>query len=114
MKALAGIRVLDWTRLLPGPFATMVLGDLGAQVDKLEDLQGADYLRHIPPLLGDTSSMFLALNRNKRSACLDLKKPSGRNAFLALARCYDVLIEQFRPGVLDRLGVSHAALQEAN
>jgi alpha-methylacyl-CoA racemase len=114
MKSLAGIKVLDWTRLLPGPFATMVLGDLGAQVDKLEDLQGADYLRHIPPLLGDTSSMFLALNRNKRSACLDLKKPSARDAFLALARHYDVLVEQFRPGVLERLGVSHATLLAAN
>jgi crotonobetainyl-CoA:carnitine CoA-transferase CaiB-like acyl-CoA transferase len=114
VKPLAGIKVLDWTRLLPGPFATMVLGDLGAQVDKLEDLQGADYLRHIPPLVGDTSSIFLALNRNKRSACLDLKKPSGREAFVALAKHYDVLVEQFRPGVLDRLGVSHAALLEAN
>jgi len=114
MKPLAGVKVLDWTRLLPGPFATMVLGDLGAQVDKLEDLQGADYLRHIPPLVGDTSSIFLALNRNKRSATLDLKKPSGREAFLALARSYDVLVEQFRPGVLDRLGVSHATLLAEN
>ena len=87
---LSGIKVLDWTRLLPGPFATMVLGDLGAQVDKLEDMQGADYLRHIPPLIGDTSSIFLALNRNKRSACLDLKKPSGREAFVTLAKHYDV------------------------
>lgn len=92
----------------------MVLGDLGAQVDKLEDMQGADYLRHMPPHIGDTSSIFLALNRNKRSACLDLKKPSGREAFLALARHYDVLVEQFRPGVLDRLGVSHATLLAAN
>jgi alpha-methylacyl-CoA racemase len=114
MKALAGIKVLDWTRLLPGPFATMVLGDLGAQIDKIEDLQGGDYLRHIPPLVGDTSSIFLALNRGKRSARLDLKKPSAREAFVALARHYDVLVEQFRPGVLDRLGVSHAALLEAN
>jgi alpha-methylacyl-CoA racemase len=114
MKPLAGIKVLDWTRLLPGPFATMVLGDLGAEVDKLEDLQGADYLRHIPPLVGDTSSIFLALNRNKRSASLDLKKPSGREAFLALARSHDVLVEQFRPGVLDRLGVSHATLLAEN
>ena len=114
MRSLAGVKVLDWTRLLPGPFATMVLGDLGAQVDKVEDLQGADYLRHIPPLVGDTSSIFLALNRNKRSACLDLKKPSGREAFFTMARAYDVLVEQFRPGVLDRLGVSHATLQEAN
>ncbi|MGO8992016.1 MAG: CaiB/BaiF CoA transferase family protein [Polyangiaceae bacterium] len=114
MRPLTGTKVLDWTRLLPGPFATMVLGDLGAQVDKLEDMQGADYLRHMPPHIGDTSSIFLALNRNKRSACLDLKKPSGREAFLALARHYDVLVEQFRPGVLDRLGVSHATLLAAN
>ncbi len=114
MRSLAGTKVLDWTRLLPGPFATMVLGDLGAQVDKLEDLQGADYLRHIPPLIGDTSAIFLALNRNKRSACLDLKKASGREAFVTLVRSYDVLVEQFRPGVLDRLGVSHATLLEAN
>ena len=114
MKSLAGIKVLDWTRLLPGPFATMVLGDLGAQVDKLEDLQGADYLRHIPPLLGDTSSVFLALNRNKRSACLDLKKPSGARRWSRWSEAYDVLVEQFRPGVLDRLGVSHATLLAAN
>ena len=71
---LEGIKVLDWTRLLPGPFATLVLGDLGAQVDKLEDPQGGDYLRHMPPQIDGTSSIFLALNRNKRSVCLDLKK----------------------------------------
>ena len=114
MKALAGVKVLDWTRLLPGPFATMVLGDLGAQVDKLEDPQGGDYLRHMPPQLGGQCSMFLALNRNKRSLCLDLKHPVAREVFLQLVRGYDVLVEQFRPGVLDRLGVSHALLREVN
>ncbi len=114
MTPLSGIRVLDWTRLLPGPFATMVLGDLGAQVDKLEDPQGGDYLRHMPPQREGISSIFLALNRNKRSACLDLKKPAAKDAFLTLVRRYDVLVEQFRPGVLDRLGVSHATLLEAN
>ena len=111
---LEGIKVLDWTRLLPGPLATLVLGDLGAQVDKLEDPQGGDYLRHMPPQIDGTSSIFLALNRNKRSVCLDLKKSGAREAFLKLVAKYDVLVEQFRPGVLDRLGVSHASLLAAN
>src|SRR5580700_5598856 len=114
MLPLEGIKVLDWTRLLPGPFATLVLGDMGAQVDKLEDPQGGDYLRHMPPQIEGTSSIFLALNRNKRSVCLDLKKSGAREAFLKLVATYDVLVEQFRPGVLDRLGVSHASLLAAN
>ena len=111
---LAGLRVLDLSRLLPGPFASLVLADLGARVDKIEDPDGGDYLRAMPPLRGDTSTMFLALNRNKRSACLDLKKERGRAALLALvARC-DVLLEQFRPGVLERLGLGHALLRRTN
>jgi len=109
---LAGVKVLDLSRLLPGPFASLVLGDLGARVDKIEDVEAGDYLRSMPPLIGDTSAMFLALNRNKRSACIDLKKESGREAFLKVAAGYDVLLEQFRPGVLDRLGIGHAALLE--
>ena len=114
MGPLAGLRVLDLSRLLPGPFATLVLADLGASVDKIEDPGAGDYLRAMPPLRGDTSSMFLALNRNKRSACLDLKTASGRAALLKLALRYDVLLEQFRPGVLDRLGLGHATLRQAN
>ncbi len=114
MQPLAGVKVLDLSRLLPGPLASLVLGDLGAQVDKIEDAQGGDYLRHMPPQIGDTSSVFLAINRNKRSAVLDLKKPRGKEAFLRLVRGYDVLLEQFRPGVLDRLGLSHAKLREDN
>jgi crotonobetainyl-CoA:carnitine CoA-transferase CaiB-like acyl-CoA transferase len=110
--ALAGIRVLDLTRLLPGPFASLVLGDLGAQVDKIEDTGSGDYLRNMPPMVGDTSGMFLALNRNKRSACLDLKKKSAQTALLTLAERYDVLIDQFRPGVLERLGIGYAVLHE--
>jgi alpha-methylacyl-CoA racemase len=111
---LAGLRVLDLSRLLPGPFASLVLADLGARVDKIEDPAGGDYLRAMPPLRGDTSTMFLALNRNKRSACVDLKKASGRAALLELVAHYDVLLEQFRPGVLDRLGLGHATLRERN
>ena len=111
---LKGIRVLDLSRLLPGPFASLVLADMGATVDKVEDLGGGDYLRHMPPMIGDQSGMFLALNRNKRSICLDLKKPAAQQALLALVGSYDVLLEQFRPGVLDRLGLSHATLRAKN
>jgi crotonobetainyl-CoA:carnitine CoA-transferase CaiB-like acyl-CoA transferase len=117
MEALRGVKVLDLSRLLPGPFASLVLADLGAQVDKIEDTDAGDYLRHMPPLVaGDepTSALFLALNRNKRSARLDLKKPEARDAFLKLVEGYDVVLEQFRPKVLDRLGLSHATLLERN
>jgi len=114
VQPLAGIKVLDLSRLLPGPLASLVLADLGATVDKIEDTAGGDYLRVMPPTVGDTSSVFLALNRNKRSAVLDLKKPEAKEALLRLVRSYDVVLEQFRPGVLDRLGLSHATLLEAN
>lgn len=114
MQPLAGIRVLDLSRLLPGPLASLVLADLGAQVDKIEDSAAGDYMRVMPPHIGDTSSAFLALNRNKRSAVLDLKKPRAKEALLRLVRSYDVLLEQFRPGVLDRLGLSHATLLAEN
>jgi alpha-methylacyl-CoA racemase len=118
MLPLKGIKVLDLSRLLPGPLATLVLADLGADVDKVEDTSGGDYLRVMPPHAGSgaeaTSSIFLALNRNKRSVVIDLKKPKGKDALLRLARCYDVVLEQFRPGVLDRLGLSHATLLAEN
>lgn len=114
MQPLAGTRVLDLTRLIPGPFASLVLADLGAQVDKIEDPGPGDYLRLVPPAIGDQSGPFLALNRNKRSACLDLKKPAARAALLRMVERYDVVFEQFRPGVLDRLGLSHEALRARN
>jgi alpha-methylacyl-CoA racemase len=118
VQPLKGIKVLDLSRLLPGPLASLVLADLGADVDKVEDTAGGDYLRVMPPHAGTganaTSSVFLALNRNKRSAVIDLKKPKGKEALLQLARCYDVVLEQFRPGVLDRLGLSHATLLAEN
>ena len=118
MQPLSGIKVLDLSRLLPGPLASLVLADLGAQVDKIEDAAGGDYLRVMPPHVGEgadsTSSAFLALNRSKRSAVIDLKKPKGKEALLRLVKSYDVVLEQFRPGVLDRLGLSHATLLETN
>jgi len=114
MAALEGVKVLDLSRLLPGPFASLALADLGATVDKVEDLEGGDYLRHMPPQVGGTSAIFLALNRGKRSLCLDLKKPGGKAALMDLVAKYDVVLEQFRPGVLDRLGVGHAAMLAKN
>ncbi len=119
MIPLSGIKVLDLSRLLPGPLASLVLADLGAAVDKIEDTAGGDYLRVMPPCAEaagapPTSTTFLALNRNKRSAVVDLKNPEAKDMFLRLVRSYDVLFEQFRPGVLERLGLSHRALLEAN
>lgn len=111
---LAGIKVLDLSRLLPGPFLTMVLGDLGADVVKVEDPKLGDYLRAIPPMAGGMSGRFLAVNRNKRSIALDLKSPAGRDAFLRMAAAADVVVETFRPGVMDRLGVGWAALSARN
>ena len=112
MRPLEGIRVLDLSRLIPGPFATMVLADMGASVDKVEDPGGGDYMRHTPPQIAGASGAFHALNRGKRSLVLDLKKPEGREVLLRLLAGYDVLFEQFRPGVLDRLGLAHATLRE--
>jgi crotonobetainyl-CoA:carnitine CoA-transferase CaiB-like acyl-CoA transferase len=111
---LSGVKVLDLSRLLPGPFCTLVLSDLGASVDKLEDPQVGDYLRIFPPHKRGMSGRFNALNRDKRSLCLDLKRDEGRQTLLRLAKHYDVVVESFRPGVLDRLGVGFAALAEAN
>lgn len=107
---LEGLRVLDLSRLLPGPAATMCLADLGADVDKLEDPQGGDYLRFMPPLFEGTNAAFRALNRGKRSLVLDLKRPEGRAALLCLLPRYDVLVESFRPGVMDKLGLSYETL----
>jgi crotonobetainyl-CoA:carnitine CoA-transferase CaiB-like acyl-CoA transferase len=111
MLPLAGVRVLDLTRLLPGPFATLVLADLGADVVKVEEPGGGDWLRHLPPHAGEVSAAFHALNRNKRSVALDLRRREGASAFLRLARRVDVVVESFRPGVLDRLGVGYEALR---
>jgi len=114
MLPLTGLRVLDLSRLLPGPYASLVLADLGADVVKVEDPKGGDYLRWIPPLAGEQSGAFHVLNRNKRSLALDLKAPAGVEVLLRLARHADVLLESFRPGVLERLGAGPAALRAAN
>src|SRR5690349_2059024 len=112
--ALRGIRVLDLSRLLPGPFLTMILADMGADVVKVEDPRVGDYLRAFPPAKGGVAGRYLAVNRGKRSLALDLKLPAGRDALLEMAKRADVVVESFRPGVMDKLGVGYAALAERN
>jgi alpha-methylacyl-CoA racemase len=112
--ALAGIRVLDLSRLLPGPYLTMILADMGADVVKVEDPRVGDYLRAFPPAKGGIAGRFLAVNRGKRSLTLDLKAPAGRDAFLKMVERADVVVESFRPGVIDKLGVGYAALTARN
>ena len=108
------MRVVDLTRLLPGDFATWVLADLGAEVVKVEDTAGGDYMRWMPPMAGHSSAMYWALNRGKRAIVLDLKKDEGKEVLRRLAASADALVEGFRPGVMDRLGLGYATLQQAN
>jgi crotonobetainyl-CoA:carnitine CoA-transferase CaiB-like acyl-CoA transferase len=120
--ALQGIRVLDLSRLLPGGFCSLLLADAGADVIKVEDTGMGDYVRWSPPYhgsdeqqgLGTRSALYLSLNRGKRSIRLDLKSDGGREALLRLAEDADVVLESFRPGVLDRLGCGYEALRERN
>src|SRR5437660_10832678 len=100
---LTGIRVLDLTRLLPGPFCTLLLADLGADVVKVEEPETGDYMRWTPPLVDGQSVLFDAVNRNKRSITLNLKADAGRELLLRLVDGADVLVEGNRPGVMDRL-----------
>jgi alpha-methylacyl-CoA racemase len=121
-RPLSDVKILDLTRLLPGGFCTLLLADLGADVIKVEDTGQGDYVRWAPPYygseehtpLGTRSAIYLALNRNKRSIRLDLKQEGGRQALLKLAESADVLVESFRPGVLDKLGVGFDVLSQAN
>ena len=119
---LDGVRVLDLSRLLPGPVCTLHLADLGADVVKVEDTGAGDYARSLglaPTGDGSAgsdapSAFFRMVNRNKRSLALDLKASAGRDAFLRLAQRADVIVESFRPGVVDRLGVGYAAVAALN
>jgi alpha-methylacyl-CoA racemase len=119
VSALSGIRVLDLSRLLPGGFCSLMLADFGAEVLKVEDTGMGDYIRWSPPYhegADDSakSALFLALNRGKRSIRLDLKSDAGREVLLRLVREHDVLLESFRPGVMERLGVGYERLREEN
>ncbi|HQU79259.1 MAG TPA: CaiB/BaiF CoA-transferase family protein [Azonexus sp.] len=111
---LTGIRVLDLTRLLPGPVATLHLADLGAEVIKIEDPQVGDYARTLGTGQGEDSAYFRMINRNKQGLRLDLKKPGGVEVFMRLAATVDVIVESFRPGVTDKLGIGYAAVATVN
>jgi crotonobetainyl-CoA:carnitine CoA-transferase CaiB-like acyl-CoA transferase len=114
VRALEGVRILDLTRLLPGAFASQLLADMGADVIKVEHPVGGDYHRNFPPMAKTESGSFLLLNRNKRSITLDLKIPAAKEALLKLVESADVLLEGFRPGVMDRLGLGYGALAAVN
>lgn len=112
--ALEGVTVLDLTRLLPGAFCSQLMADMGAEVIKIEDPRGGDYNRSWEPKAKTESGSFLLLNRNKKSITLNLKNAEGHAAFMRLARSADILLEGFRPGVMDRLGLGYETLKAEN
>ncbi|SDI09580.1 Crotonobetainyl-CoA:carnitine CoA-transferase CaiB [Alteribacillus persepolensis] len=113
---LESFRVLDLTRLLPGPYCTLLLADFGADVIKIEAPNGGDYARGEEPKIGDQeqSAIFASLNRNKRSVSIDLKSELGKKMFIDLVKTADVVVESFRPGVMKRLGLDYEELKKYN
>lgn len=115
IKLLEGVKILDLTRLLPGGYCTQMLADMGAEVLKIEDLQMGDYIRGMgPPVDGGDSVYFYALNRNKKSMRLNLKESGGQAVFCRLLESYDILIEGFRPGVMEKLNLGYDSLSKIN
>lgn len=115
MKALEGIRVLDLTRALAGPFCTLMLGDNGADVIKVEmPGSGDDTRKWGPPFIGEESAYFLSINRSKRSLTLNLREPQAKEIFLKLAENSDVLVENFTPGVMERFGLAYDEVKQTN
>jgi len=114
MRPLDGLVVLDLTRLLPGAAATMQLANFGAQVIKIEEPGRGDYSRWLPPLIDGQGAVFGVVNRGKKSVALDLKSSTGREALLRLADTADVLVESFRPGTMERLGLGYKTLRARN
>ena len=113
-EALSGFTVLDLSRLLPWPFCSMLLADMGADVIKIEEPESGDYIRWWPPMIGKNSGFHVVLNRNKRSLTLNLKAEDGKKIFRHLVQKADVVLEGFRPGVMERLGVGYEALKDIN
>jgi crotonobetainyl-CoA:carnitine CoA-transferase CaiB-like acyl-CoA transferase len=111
---LKGVKVLDFSRVLAGPFATQMLGDMGAEIIKIEAPDGGDDTRSIPPARDGVSHYFLSVNRNKKSIVVDLKDPKGREIILELVKSADIVVENFRPGVMERLGLGYHALAAIN
>ena len=113
MQPLTGLFVLDFTTLLPGPLATLMLAEAGAEVLKIEQ-PGGENARHFPPFVGNESAAFAMLNRGKTSATLDLKSRADQEKLVPLIKRADILVEQFRPGVMDRLGLGYENLKKIN
>ena len=114
MGLLTGLKMLDLSRLLPGPYCSLLLADLGMEVLKIEDPEQGDYMRMMGPARKKDSAYFLALNRNKKSMILNLKAKEGKEIFYKLIDTYDILLESFRPGVMDRLGIGYQELKKRN
>lgn len=111
---LSDVKILDLSTLLPGPYASMMLADLGAQVLRVESPTRVDLVRELPPKIGNSSAAHQYLNRSKKSIALDLKQPEAIEIIKALIKDYDIVLEQFRPGVMDRLGIGYEALKAIN
>ncbi len=114
MQPLDGIKVLDFTTLLPGPLASLVLADSGADIIKIERPKIGDEMRHYPPMWGDSAASFAMLNRGKKSLCLDLKDETQRKTLIPIIQQSDILIEQFRPGVMKRVGLDYETVKAIN
>ena len=112
--ALKGVRILDLTRVLAGPFCTMLLADMGAEVIKIEEPGKGDDTRTYPPFLEGSSAYFCNMNRNKMSITLDLKKPEAKAVFKEMAKNVDVVIENYKPGTMTKLGLDYDVLKEIN
>ena len=104
---LEGIRILDFTQAMAGPIATMLLGDLGAEIIKIEPINGDQTRKWAPPYMNGMSSYFLSANRNKRSIAVDLKQAEGKSIVEKLLKSADVVIENFRPGTMEKMGLSY-------
>ena len=112
--ALSNIRVLDLTRVMAGPYCTMYLADLGAEVIKIEIPGSGDDTRKLPPFQNGESLYYCNLNRNKKGVTLNLKSPAGKELFKEMVKNADVVVENYRPGVMDKLGVGYDVLKEVN
>ncbi|NLC04690.1 MAG: CoA transferase, partial [Tissierellia bacterium] len=111
---LENIKVLDLTRVLAGPYSTMILGDLGADIIKVEMPVIGDDARHFGPYMNSESAYFMSLNRNKRSITLNLKTAKGKEVLLEMVKKVDVLVENFRPGTMEKLGLGYEELKVIN
>ena len=111
---LQGIKILDLSRLLPGPLATQMMADLGAEVIKIEDIKAPDYNRFFPPMKGSQSLNYISVNRSKLSITLDLKSEEGLQKFFALVKTADIVVDSFRPGILKKMGIDYEAAKIHN